>query len=94
MASERGEGLVFQIQRGSMAVSSSTHDYGDAKEDIDIEYGGDDLVVGFNARYLLDALSVMHEDDLLLELKDSATAGILRPTEGQGHLCLIMPMKL
>jgi DNA polymerase-3 subunit beta len=94
MASERGEGLVFQIQRGSMAVSSSTHDYGDAKEDIDIDYGGDDLVVGFNARYLLDALSVIDEDDLLLELKDSATAGILRPTEGQGHLCLIMPMKL
>ena len=94
MATERGEGLVFQIQRGSIAVSSSTHDYGDAKEDIDIDYAGDDLVIGFNGRYLLDALNVMGEGDFLFELKDSATAGILRPTEGEGHLYLIMPMKL
>jgi DNA polymerase-3 subunit beta len=94
MASEKGEGLVFQIQKGSMAVSSSSQDFGDAKEDIEVDYGGEDLSVGFNGRYLLDALGIMETDQVLFELKDNATAGILRPVGQEGHLCLVMPMKL
>jgi len=94
MASEKGEGLVFQIQNGSMAVSSSTQDFGDAKEEIDVEYTGEDLAVGFNGRYLLDALAVMETEEVVFELKDSATAGLLRPAGEKGHLCLVMPMKL
>jgi DNA polymerase-3 subunit beta len=94
MASEKGEGLVFQIQKGSMAVSSSSQDFGDAKEDIEVDYGGEDLSVGFNGRYLLDALGIMETDQVLFELKDNATAGILRPVGREGHLCLVMPMKL
>jgi len=94
MATEKGEGLLFQVQRGSMAVSSSSQDFGDAKEEIDIEYGGEDLSVGFNGRYLLDALATMESEEVLFELKDSATAGVLRPVGEEGHLCLVMPMKL
>jgi len=94
MASEKGEGLMFQFQKGSMAVSSSTQEFGDAKEDMDIEYTGEDLLIGFNGRYLLDALAVMGAEELLFELKDSATAGVLRPFGEEGHLCLVMPMKL
>ena len=94
MASEKGEGLVFRIQQGSLVVSSSAHDFGDAKEDMDIEYTGEDIEVGFNGRYLLDALAVMGTEDLVFELKDSATAGVLRPAGEERHLCLVMPMKL
>ena len=94
MASEKGEGLVFKIQQGSLVVSSSAHDFGDAKEDMDIEYTGEDIEVGFNGRYLLDALAVMGTEDLVFELKDSATAGVLRPAGEERHLCLVMPMKL
>jgi len=94
MASERGEGLVFQIRKGSMAVSSSSQDFGDAKEEIDIDYGGEDLVVSFNGRYLLDAMAVMGTEEVSFELKDSMTACLLQPVGEIGHLCLVMPMKL
>ncbi len=94
MASERGEGVIFEIRRGLMAVSSSSQDFGDAKEELDVEYSGEDLVVGFNSRYLLDAMAVVDTDEVLFELKDSATAGILRPVGQEEHLCLVMPMKL
>lgn len=77
-----------------MAVSSSSQDFGDAKEELDVEYSGEDLVVGFNSRYLLDAMAVVDTDEVLFELKDSATAGILRPVGQEEHLCLVMPMKL
>ncbi|NIQ39826.1 MAG: DNA polymerase III subunit beta, partial [Proteobacteria bacterium] len=55
---------------------------------------GEDLSAGFNARYLLDALTAMATEEVLFELKDNTTAGILRPVGGEEHLCLIMPMKL
>jgi DNA polymerase-3 subunit beta len=94
MASEKGEGLLFQLQKGVMAVSSSSQDFGDAKEEIDVDYSGEDLSIGFNGRYLLDALAVMETEEILFELKDNATAGILRPVGEEWHLCLVMPMKL
>jgi len=94
MASEKGEGLLFQLQKGAMAVSSSSQDFGDAKEEIDVDYSGEDLSIGFNGRYLLDALAVMETEEILFELKDNATAGILRPVGEEWHLCLVMPMKL
>jgi DNA polymerase-3 subunit beta len=94
MASERGEGILFQIRKGCMALSSSSQDFGDAKEEIDIDYNGDDLTAAFNGRYLLDALAVLGTDEVLFELKDSMTAGTIRPVGRTGHVCLVMPMKL
>ncbi len=94
MATERGEGVVFQIHKGSMAVSSSNQDFGDAKEEIDIDYGGEDLAISFNVRYLIDALMSMGTEEVSFELKDSTTACVLRPVGDTGHLCLVMPMKL
>jgi DNA polymerase-3 subunit beta len=94
MASEKGEGVVFEVRKGSMAVSSSSQDFGDAKEEIEVEYSGEDLSAGFNARYLLDALAAMVTEEVVFELKDNTTAGILRPVGEEEHLCLIMPMKL
>ena len=94
MVSDKGEGVVFEIRRGSMAVSSSSHDFGDAREDLDIDYTGEDLIIGFNARYFIDALAAVGTEDVVFELKDNATAGILRPIGTEGHLALVMPMKL
>ncbi|MBW2057453.1 MAG: DNA polymerase III subunit beta [Deltaproteobacteria bacterium] len=94
MASEKGEGLVFEIGKAMISVSSFSQDFGDAKEEIDIEYDGDELAVGFNGRYLLDALGVMGTEEVLFELRDNSTAGVLRPVGREGLLCLVMPMKL
>ena len=94
MTTEKGEGIMFQIQNGSMAVSSSSHDFGDAREDMDVDYTGEEVVIGFNGRYLLDALAAIRSDELVLELKDNATAGVLKPVGEPGYLCLVMPMKL
>ncbi len=94
MAGERGEGLVFEIRQGCIAVSSSTQDLGDAREDIEVDYNGEGLAVGFNARYFLDALAVMGTEEVLFEVKDNTTAAIIRPIGEKGHLCLVMPMKL
>ena len=98
MASERIEGVKFSLNKNSVEMSSYHQDFGDAKEEVEVIYEGPPLQVGFNARYLIEALNVIDAEEILMELKDEGSPGILRPsslTPGlSDQLCIIMPMRL
>lgn len=98
MASERMEGVKLSLQKNSVEMSSYHQDFGDAKEEVEVVYEGHPLQVGFNARYLIEALNVIDTDEVLMELKDEGSPGILRPSPStpgpSSQLCIIMPMRL
>jgi len=98
MASERMEGVKLSLKKNFVEMSSYHQDFGDAKEEVEVAYEGPSLQVGFNARYLIEALNVMDTDEVLLELKDEGSPGILRPSSptpgASNQLCIIMPMRL
>jgi DNA polymerase-3 subunit beta len=98
MASERMEGIKLSLKKDSVEMSSYHQDFGDAKEEVEVAYEGPPLQVGFNARYLMEALNVIDTEEVLMELKDEGSPGILRPcpptTEAPHQLCIIMPMRL
>jgi DNA polymerase III subunit beta len=97
MASERVEGIKFSVKKNFVELSSYHQDFGDAKEEVEVSYEGPSLEIGFNARYLMEALSVMDTEDVVMELKDEGSPGILKPqsvTEPSNQLCIIMPMRI
>jgi DNA polymerase-3 subunit beta len=98
MASERLEGVKLSLKKNSVEMSSYHQDFGDAKEEVEVVYEGPPLQVGFNARYLMEALNVIDTEEVLMELKDEGSPGILKPSSpmpGLSHqLCIIMPMRL
>jgi DNA polymerase-3 subunit beta len=97
MASERVEGIKFSLKRNMLELSSYHQDYGDAKEEVEVAYEGPPLEIGFNARYLMEALNVIGMDEVIMELKDEGSPGILRPvstTEPSNQICIIMPMRI
>ncbi len=97
MASERVEGVKLSIQKNMMELSSYHQDYGDAKEEIDIQYEGPPIEIGFNARYLLEALQSFDAEEIRMELKDEGSPGIVRPHTPQflsQQLHIIMPMRI
>jgi DNA polymerase-3 subunit beta len=98
MASERMEGVKLSLKKNSLEMSSAHQDFGDAKEEVEVVYEGAPLQVGFNARYLIEALNVMDTEEVLMELKDEGSPGILRPSSPPSGLsnqfCIIMPMRL
>ncbi len=97
MASERVEGIKFLVKKNFVELSSYHQDFGDAKEEVEVSYEGPSIEVGFNARYLMEALSVMDMEDVVMELKDEGSPGILKPqsvTEPSNQLCIIMPMRI
>jgi DNA polymerase-3 subunit beta len=97
MTSERGEGIKLSIKGHSIELSTFNQDFGDAQEEVDVNYEGSSFEIGFNSRYLLEALNVMGTSEVVIQLKDEGSPGIIRPlssTETTDQLCIIMPMRI
>lgn len=81
------------VQPGEIRLSNITS-LGKAKDKCPAELDGNSLEIGFNARFMLDALKVCDEERIRLELNTSATPIIITPIHGEGFLFLILPMRL
>jgi DNA polymerase-3 subunit beta len=97
MASERVEGVKFSLRKNSVELSSYHQDFGDAKEEVELVYEGAPIEIGFNARYLMEALNVIDTGEIVIELKDEGNPGIIKPLssiEPSNQFCIIMPMRI
>lgn len=94
LAHEKSKAVKFTIQNGLLTIYSSNPDLGEAKEELDIEYKGDPVSIGFNAKYLLDCLAVTPTDDLELYFKDHLSPGILKAKDQPNHTYVVMPMRI
>jgi len=95
LASERSRGVKLQLERGRLEFSASNPDQGEASEDIEVAYGGEPLSIGFNARYLIDVLSVHGEgEEIELGLTDEVGPGVVRGSQDPDFTYVVMPMRL
>ena len=96
LSSERSRAVKFALGAGTVEISSSNPEVGEAAEALEIDYNGPALEVGFNAKYLLDLLQAMGPGLLIMALKDDATQGLLRPVgmEGRDYRYVVMPMRI
>jgi DNA polymerase-3 subunit beta len=95
LSSERYKGIKVELKPGKASISASNPELGEAVEEIEMEYQGKALTVGFNARYLIDVLSVLGEGgNIEIALKDDVSPSILRKSDDDGYLYVIMPMRL
>ncbi len=94
ISTDRVEGMKFSLKPGLIELYSSSQDIGNAMEEFPAVYDGAEMNVGFNARYVLDALNEIDEEEFFLELKDETSAAIMRPASGRNPLYVIMPMRV
>ncbi len=94
LAHEKSRGVKFSLQGNTLTISSSNPDMGEAREEIDVQYSGEAIDIGFNARYLLDCLAVMDCDTLNFRFKDRLSPGIIQGLGRQNHTYVIMPMRI
>lgn len=94
VSSEKSRGVKLMFRNNLLELSSSNPELGDAREELDIDYQGTELTVGFNARYLLDILQVQDQDKVSIILKDNVSPGLVKPIKEDGYLAVIMPMRL
>jgi DNA polymerase III subunit beta len=96
LADQRSHAVKFTLAKEGIEFSSSSPEYGEAKEAIEKEYKGEPLAIGFNAQYLLDFLAAAADGPISFELKDEQSAGQLRPLadESSRYRYVVMPMRI
>ena len=86
--------MKFTLTPGALTLSAYHPDFGEAEESLEVEYAGEEVTIGFNSRYVLDALGAQGAEQVVLELKDGLSPGIVKSFEEEGALCVIMPMRI
>jgi DNA polymerase-3 subunit beta len=96
VANDRSRGVKFALGKGSLEISASNPELGEASETLDVDYSGGPIEIGFNATYILDYLQALPQGQLILALKDEGTQGLLSPgrTETRDYRYVVMPMRI
>jgi DNA polymerase III subunit beta len=94
LSEEKSHAVRMELAEGRLRVSSQNPDLGEAHEDIPVDYTGKKVEVGFNARYIVDVLTVISTDDVMFELVDEQSPGVVRPTGDKSFTAVIMPMRI
>jgi DNA polymerase-3 subunit beta len=94
LSNAKSKGVTFSLSGARMEITSNNPELGDAKEEIEVEYKGKDMRIGFNARYVLDVLTSMHDEIIRIELNDQLSPGMIRPHQDSSYTCVVMPMRI
>ncbi len=94
LSNHKSKGVTISLTHGKMEISSNNPELGDAKEEIDVDYSGDDMKIGFNAKYILDILNSFDDVTLNLELEGQLSPGLIRPESDKMYTCVVMPMRI
>jgi DNA polymerase-3 subunit beta len=94
VSSERYSGVIISFTADKMTLNSTNLDVGEATEEIDIVYTGEDMDVGFNVNYVIDAVSAISIDNVVMEVGVGLKPTLIKPAEGDNYLCIVMPLKI
>jgi len=96
LADQRSHAVKLAVSKEGIEISASSPEYGEAKENIEKEFKGEPIAIGFNSSYMLDFLSAASDGPISIELKDEQSAGQMRPLadESYRYRYIIMPMRI
>ena len=94
LTSEKFKGVRLNIEPGTLRIASSNAEQEEAKEELEIDYAGDTIEIGFNVTYLIDALTNMSQDMVKLDLADSNSSVLMTIPENASFKYVVMPMRI
>ncbi len=92
LASEKTQSVKLNFTKNNLTITATTPEVGEAKETLAINYKGKDLVIAFNPIYMMDPLRNLDADEVILELTDELSPGVLKINAP--FLYVLMPMRL
>jgi DNA polymerase III subunit beta len=94
LTSEKFKGVRLNIDPGTLRVASNNAEQEEAVDELDIDYGGDSIEIGFNVTYLIDVLGNMEQDMVKIELQDSNSSALLTIPDNTDFKYVVMPMRI
>ena len=94
LTSDKFKGVRLNIEPGTLRVASNNAEQEEAVDEIDIDYAGDSIEIGFNVTYLIDALSNMDQEMIKLELSDGNSSALFTIPDNATFKYVVMPMRI
>ena len=94
LSNEKYRGIRLRLGTNLLQAQANNPEMEEAEEEVEVDYSGSDLEIGFNVSYLLDALGAVTEETVTLDLGDSNSSCVVRPKEDDTCTYVIMPMRL
>ena len=94
LTSEKFKGVRVNIEPGVLRIASSNAEQEEAKEELEIDYGGDAIEIGFNVTYLMDVLANMSQDMVTVSLQDANSSALFTHPDDPGFKYVVMPMRI
>jgi DNA polymerase III subunit beta len=94
LTSEKFKGVRMNVEPGTLRISASNAEQEEAKEELEVDYTGDPIEMGFNVTYLIDALANITQETIRIELHDSAASALFTIPEKPGFKYVVMPMRI
>ena len=94
MTSEKFKGVRLNLDPGVLRVASNNAEQEEAVDELDIDYNGDSIEIGFNVTYLIDALTSMGQDMVKMQLQDGNSSALLTIPDNNSFKYVVMPMRI
>jgi DNA polymerase-3 subunit beta len=94
LTSDKFKGVRLNIDPGYLRVASNNAEQEEAVDELDIDYGGDSIEIGFNVTYLIDALANMDQDMVSIELSDGNSSALFTIPDNATFKYVVMPMRI
>jgi DNA polymerase-3 subunit beta len=94
LSNEKYRGIRLDLGTNTVTIQANNPEQEEAEEGLEVEYGGDEMEVGFNVNYLLDALSAVDTEQVQMGLVDSNSSCLIRGPDQDGEKFVVMPMRL
>jgi DNA polymerase-3 subunit beta len=94
VSSERGRAVRLSIAPGAITFEVSNPDSGSASDEVEAQYSGEPIVVGYNSQYVREVLSVFPSGPVVLALSDGASPGLLTSPGFEAVTLVLMPMRV
>ena len=94
MTSEKFKGVRLNIEPGTLRVSSNNAEQEEAQDELDIDYGGEPIEIGFNVTYLIDALVSMGQEMVRMDMLDGNSSVVFQIPGNERFKYVVMPMRI
>jgi DNA polymerase-3 subunit beta len=94
LTSDKFKGVRINLDTGMLRVAASNAEQEEAIDEIEIDYAGDNIEIGFNVTYLIDVLTNMSQDMVRMDLADSNSSVLVTMAENPNFKYVVMPMRI
>jgi DNA polymerase-3 subunit beta len=94
LMSSETRGVKIAAATEGITVTSDNPDLGEVREELEAEYAGDPIAIGFNPKYVVELLGQMASDQVTVRLGGELDPGLIQPASGDDYLGVVMPMRI